>query len=61
MQSKELAIKYKKHYKKDQNNTLCYDKNCQATKKSVCEGKKSSSTQYFDMPPVKPEMKNKDL
>ena len=45
--SKEPAIKYKKQYKKDKNNTSCYDKNCQGTKKFVCEGKKSSSTQYL--------------
>ena len=55
---KKPATMYKYKYKKHQEEVICYDKQCQETKRSVCEGKKCPSTQCSDMKPV---MKNKDV
>ena len=60
-QFKKPATMYKYKYKKHQEEVICYDKQCQETKQSVCEGKKCPSTQCSDRWPVKPVMKNKDV
>ena len=57
-QFKKLATMYKYKYKKHQEEVICYDKQCQETKQSVCEGKKCPSTQCSDRKPV---MKNNDV
>ena len=58
-QLKKPATMYK--YKKHQEEIICYDKQYQETKQSVCEGKKCPSTQCSDRQPVKPVIKHKDV
>ena len=55
-QFKKPATMYKYKYKKHQEEVIHYDKQCQETKQSVCEGKKS--TQCSDKKSV---IKNKDV
>ena len=57
-QFKKPATMYKYKCKKHQKEVIHYDKQCQETKQSVCEGKKCPSTQCSDRKPV---MKNKDV
>ena len=56
-QLKKPATMYKYNYKKHLEEVIHYDKQCQETKQSVCEGKKCPSTQCSDRKPV---MKNKN-